>query len=481
MIKPETIDYDFTTPAWTPGVHHNQRGIARMFPASLKEAKRDKLFYKDAWIVMPASEQQDRRSKREADEIEAILREAAISGFIRRARGRDDKLVHTSGDYEISWNHVPQDVQISLRGDQYEDLVHRLAEGNAVELAFSIDNAFFRGPVRLNNVVADIQGTEFPQEFVLVGGHLDSWDGAQGAVDNGTGVATTMEAARLLMASGARPKRTIRFVLWSGEEQGLLGSRGYVQTHAEELDQISAVFVHDGGTNFLGGIAVTPEMLADAKQVFEPVTRLDPTMPFYIELTEGLRVGGSDHTPFIHTGVPAFFWIQHGRSDYDHAHHTQFDTFEAAIPEYQQHSALVVAIAAWNVANLDHLLPRENSSPLARRRLGVELSGSVVQRVEPGGAAERAGWREGDEIVGLASAPDAEVRSIHRALQQGEPRKTIIIRRKGKELETTLDWSNAREEAERKARMEARAAAFGDIVYGEPVFGKRWSAAASTR
>ena len=91
-------------------------------------------------------------------------------------------------------------------------------------------------------------------EVVIVGGHLDSWDGATGATDNGTGVATTLEAARLLAASGARPRRTIRFVLWSGEEQGLLGSRAYVKAHKSEMSKIPAVFVHDGGPNVCSGL-----------------------------------------------------------------------------------------------------------------------------------------------------------------------------------------------------------------------------------
>ena len=124
------------------------------------------------------------------------------------------------------------------------------------------------------NVIADIPGTEKPDEIVIVGGHIDSWDGATGTTDNGTGVATTLEAARLLMAAGAKPRRTIRFMLWSGEEQGLLGSVAWIKDHAAELDNISAVLVHDGGTNYVSGIQATAAMLPAMKIAFKPVIEM---------------------------------------------------------------------------------------------------------------------------------------------------------------------------------------------------------------
>ena len=114
---------------------------------------------------------------------------------------------------------------------------------------------------------------------MIVGGHIDSWDGATGATDNGTGVATTLEAARILMKAGVKPRRTIRFMLWSGEEQGLLGSAAYVKAHKDLMPKISAVLVHDGGTNYLSGIGATEAMLSDFEQVFAPVKELDPKLP----------------------------------------------------------------------------------------------------------------------------------------------------------------------------------------------------------
>ena len=111
-------------------------------------------------------------------------------------------------------------------------------------------------------MIADIPGTEKPDEIVIVGGHIDSWDGATGTTDNGTGVATTLEAARLLMAAGAKPRRTIRFMLWSGRGAGAprLGRLDQRSTRTSST-KISAVLVHDGGTNYVSGIQATAAML----------------------------------------------------------------------------------------------------------------------------------------------------------------------------------------------------------------------------
>ena len=122
---------------------------------------------------------------------------------------------------------------------------------------------------------------------MIVGGHIDSWDGATGATDNGTGVATTLEAARILMKAGVKPRRTIRFMVWSGEEQGLLGSAAYVKAHKDLMPKISAVLVHDGGTNYLSGIGATEAMMSDFEQVFAPVKELDPQFAFEVRKGRG--------------------------------------------------------------------------------------------------------------------------------------------------------------------------------------------------
>src|SRR4030095_14839470 len=186
------------------------------------------------------------------------------------------------------FDKLPTRASITLLAAEHKDIVDRLAAGDAVQLEFDIRNWFLEGPIALDNVIAEIPGTEKPGEFVVVGGHLDSWDGATGATDNGTGCATTLEAARLLVKAGVKPKRTIRFMLWGGEEQGLLGSAGWIKKHKDELEKISAVLVHDGGTNYCAGINATAPMDKDFQTIFEPVKNLDPEMPFTVREVKGL-------------------------------------------------------------------------------------------------------------------------------------------------------------------------------------------------
>ncbi len=471
MVAPESKSYEFITRAWTPGALGPVRGLARPYPSSVAEVKTHAARYAGAWVVQPDAAKAPKLDAKLRTAIDDALFAAKIAGHIERARDPGGVLVHTGGKYQVDWADLPRDVRVILRGDQHDDLSRRMAAGEPVELEFSIDNRFFRGPVPQHNVVADLVGSEFPDEVVIVGGHIDSWDGARGAVDNATGCATTLEAARLLVAAGAKPRRTIRFMLWSGEEQGLLGSEGYVAQHPELVDLASAVLVHDGGTNFLSGLRVTPEMADDAKRVLAPLFELDPSMPFALWYSDALRKGGSDHGPFIDRGIPGFFWEQDGRADYEHSHHTQFDTTEFAIPEYQRHSAIVVAITALGLANLDHKLDRTDSAALPRRQLGADLDDAVVKSVTKGSAGERAGLRKGDEIVAI-EGEGGTMREMFRRLSGDGATRRLTIQRKGKRLELVVDFSGDPAEIEREARRVRRQARFGAIDYEKPFMGR---------
>jgi carboxypeptidase Q len=456
MVAPERIDYEFVTPAWTPGHFEAEPALAMPYPATVAEAKAraKKKELAGAWLVQPP-----KLPKPARDAIEAALEPAGIAGIIRPANDGPDKLVHTSGRFEVDWGDLQDHVTIVLRADQHADLLARVRAGTEVRLAFSIDNRFFRGPVPQHNVVADLRGSERPDEYVIVGGHLDSWDGATGANDNATGVATTMEAARLLAAAGARPRRTIRFVLWGGEEQGLHGSKGYVETHADELPKVSAVLVHDMGTNYLSGLGVTAEMRPQMELALAPVLQLAPeTMPFVLREAMSLETGGSDHTPFIRAGVPGFFWDQAGESRYDFVHHTQHDTLEHVIEAYQRHSAMVVALAAYGLANLPELVDRRNSAPIPRRRVGADFGeGLVVEGVEKDGVAAKAGWKVGDRLISIDGAPVDGWRTLMTAVRGSAAKNEVVLERGGKRITTTLDWSGTPGEAVRETRRRARA------------------------
>ena len=468
MVAPVELDFEFNTMAWMPGTDGARRGPALAFPVTEEEldALSDRLA--GAWLVRPPSSE----LKNEAGEVvferpkqpsndlikktQARMVEAGALGEVRGARG---ELLITDGNWRIEWNDLPELVQIRVRKDHHDQLWTRMQKGEAVELEFDVDNRFVQGPVPQYNVVADLPGKTKPDEFVIVSGHLDSWDGAQGTVDNGTGSATTIEAARLLVEAGAAPERTIRFVLWTGEEQGLFGSEGYVKTHAAELPKISAVLVHDDGTNYLSGLGVTAAMLPAMQTVCEPLMGLNPEFPFELAEVDGLpNFVGSDNDSFVQAGVPGFFWRQKGRSDYDHYHHTQYDTFDAAIPEYQQHSALVIALTAYGVANLPALLDRKDMRAPEPRRMGVQLDGTKITEVLEGSRAKASGVQVGDVILAIDGSEVRMQGQISSAIRSGGPRKTVRVKRGEETLDITFDWSDDPDEPRRQKMAEEREA-----------------------
>ena len=338
VIGPEPRTLEFMTMAWSAGTKGAVRGKAVLAPKDKKELDlaKEKGMIDGAWVLLPrpggSGPRPDRAFLRT---LRKELEGAKAAGIVASS---SSGLLVTSGLHRISWDKLPTLPSITLLRKQFDEIAGWLKDGKTVTLEFDIRNYFKKGPIKLYNVIADIPGSELPDEYVIVGGHIDSWDGATGATDNGTGVATTLEAARILMKAGVKPRRTIRFILWSGEEQGLLGSAAYVKAHKDLTPKISAVLVHDGGTNYLSGIGTTEAIFSDFEQVFAPVKELDSHYPFELRKVPGLYGGGSDHASFLAANVPGFFWRQAGKARYQHTHHTQFDTFDAAIPEYQKHS-----------------------------------------------------------------------------------------------------------------------------------------------
>jgi hypothetical protein len=234
-------------------------------------------------------------------------------------------------------------------------LLWRLLEAGAVEAEVNIESSFGGKPVEVYNTVAEIAGTEKPDEVVIVGGHLDSWDLGTGATDNGTGSMAVLEAARALQKLGVKPKRTIRFVLFTGEEQGLNGSKAYVKAHQNELGKISGVLVHDSGT----GKVLTIGLMANYN-VRETIDRALYPLAKSVGFAEPtLRTeGGTDHVPFDGAGVPGFWCVQEG-VDYDKTHHSQADTLDRVRWDDLTEGAQVLAVFAYNVAQLPEMLPRK--------------------------------------------------------------------------------------------------------------------------
>ena len=443
MVEPKEMALSFGTDAWTAGTKGLQRGPAVLAPKDAEELDKVRESLKGAWVLTPRENRPDREFR---ETLDKAYEEAGIAGLVSPVRG--DRII-TSGNYRIDPNDLPTIPEIDLAQSQFEEIVGLIGEDKPVVLEFDIRNYFETGPIPLYNVIADIPGTDHPDEYVIVGGHIDSWDGATGTTDNGTGCATTLEAARLLMEADAKPERTIRFMLWSGEEQGLLGSRAYVSAHSDMMPNISAVLVHDGGTNYLSGIGVTRAMRGQIEEALAPVVGLNPDLPFAIRDVPGLRGGGSDHASFLAAGVPGFFWGQAGDASYPRTHHTQYDTFDAAIPAYQEHSSIVVAVSALGIADLDEKLDREamTAAPADRgnrRLLGVQLDELTVQEVVEGSVAESAGVKAGDVLLKLDGKSLDDRDAFIEALQAGGVSKPLVVRRDGKEVELALKFPEAK-------------------------------------
>lgn len=385
MVSPTTRDLEFTTRSWGAGTDGPVRGKVIKQPESIGDIEAMQGELEGVWVLSKQPERRrrrrggggagggDRRAAAEAareqrQKITQALKDAGIAGRI--IASRNDLVITSSvrGWRDLDYNNLPTDVEIIVSRIDYDAMNSRLADGEEVEFEADIKNNFSEGPFPVFNTIAEIRGTEWPEQVVIVSGHLDSWDGpgSNASQDNGTGSSVTLEAARILMAAGAKPKRTIRFILWGGEEQGLLGSSAYVKSLSdEEKANISAVLVEDGGTNYEGGVSCIESQEAMLAAAIAPVQEAFPDLPMKLDIREKMsRFGGSDHAPFVRQGIPGFFWMETGSGgregkNYRFIHHTQHDTMRYAVPEYLVQSAVCSAVTAYNLACADTLLPRE--------------------------------------------------------------------------------------------------------------------------
>jgi carboxypeptidase Q len=262
-----------------------------------------------------------------------------------------------------SRDYQPAGAPVAYVARENYRLLWELLGAGPVQVEVNIDAKFSGKPVEVYNTVAEIPGSEKPDEVVVIGAHLDSWDLGTGATDNGTGSMAVLAAARALQKLGVKPKRTIRFVLFTGEEQGLNGSKAYVKAHAAELGKVSGVLVHDSGTGKVLTVGLMENYgaretidhalypLGRAKEVglSEPTLRTE---------------GGSDHVPFDEAGVPGFWCVQ-DPADYDKTHHSQADTIERVRWDDLTEGAQVLAVFAYNVAQLPEMLPRKPAKAAA--------------------------------------------------------------------------------------------------------------------
>ena len=229
---------------------------------------------------------------------------------------------------------------VILAREDGERIARLLAAGNLVWADLSIPNQI-GGPIKAANVVSEIRGSELPDEFVIVGAHLDSWELGTGALDNGCNAALVIDAMRAIKAAGVTPRRTIRFILFSGEEEGLLGSRAYAFNHRAELDRAAGVIVYDSGTGKTTGFST-----GGRKDVL-PITEvlIAPLAQFDLKDLKPDMEWGTDHFDFMLEGVPTFVADQQ-EANYLENYHAVSDTYDKVdFSQLKKHVAEAAAFA----------------------------------------------------------------------------------------------------------------------------------------
>jgi carboxypeptidase Q len=232
-------------------------------------------------------------------------------------------------EHDILYRHtnsvqgeIDRIAQVLLAREDGERIGRLLASGHPVWADINIPNQL-GGPIKTANVIAEIKGSEKPEEFVIVGAHLDSWELGTGALDNGCNAALVVDALRAIKDSGLKPRRSIRFILFSGEEEGLLGSRAYAVAHRSELDNAAGVIVYDAGTGKTTGFAVggRKDVLETARRLIAPLQQFGVT-----ELKTDME-WGTDHFDFMLEGVPTFVADQQ-EANYLENYHAVSDTYD---------------------------------------------------------------------------------------------------------------------------------------------------------
>jgi len=284
-----------------------------------------------------------------ADGPSAAARQGAVACLIRSVGGADYRLAHTGQtDYANDAPKIPAGAVTAEDADLIADLVRQ-------------------GPVRMKlvltpqtlpdvesaNVIGDIKGSEHPEQVIVVSGHLDSWDLGTGAIDDGAGVAVSMEAANLIQKLHLKPKRTIRVIAWMNEENGLAGSKQYEKDHEKEWMNHFAAIETDGGAGHPLGINIKAK--PEVKKTFAPVAViLQGSGAGMLTLVEHC---GADIGPVEKAGVPAFSPIQDSRFYFNY-HHTAADTLDKIVPKELAENSAVVAVLAFALANMEQPLPR---------------------------------------------------------------------------------------------------------------------------
>ena len=249
------------------------------------------------------------------------------------------------------YNPIPH---LIVAHEQYGTLYRVAQRGMPVRLEVDVRSRFLDDNRVPTNVTGEIPGTDKADEVVMIGAHYDSWHSGTGATDNGAGSVVMMEAMRILKATGLPMRRTVRIGLWTGEEQGLLGSRAWLRQHRADLPKISAYLNVDNGTGRLRGI--WDQSNNAAYPIFQQI--LSPLQDLGVVAVRHGNTGGTDHLSFVAAGVPGFNFIQDPIEYGTRTHHSNVDTYERLVIDDLKQAATVVAWTAYEIANRPEQMPK---------------------------------------------------------------------------------------------------------------------------
>jgi len=267
----------------------------------------------------------------------------AVIGGQGGSRAAGMHLTHTG---VVGFNTLYDIPVVSMAGEDQEQIERFLQRGKTVRLKLNVQNSVTDKPVDSANVVGEIRGSEHPEQIIVVGGHLDSWDLDSGATDNGCGVSTTLGAAEAILKSGVKPRRTIRFVLFTGEEQGLLGSIAYTKIHHQEMANHVAAVVLDNGQGPVIGL-----QLGGRGDLIAPVQKFAASLQAFGEIgVNDDNEFDTDTGPFILAGLPAIN-LDQDSPDYRYTHHSAVDTFDHVRPDILDRNATVMALVGFWIAD----------------------------------------------------------------------------------------------------------------------------------
>ena len=288
--------------------------------------------------------------KYRADAPTAAGRLGAAAALIRSVGGAEYRLPDTvQTDYKADAPKIPAGAVTA----EDADLISALVQQGPVKMRLVLTPQTLPDAPSFN-VIGDIKGSERPEQVIIVSGHLDSWDLGTGAIDDGAGVAVSMETANLIPKLHLRPKRTIRVIAWMNEENGLAGGKTYAKDHEKEITNHFAAIETDGGAGHPLGMSFATK--PEGKTFFDPVAKiLQSSGAGIFNFAE--HAGGADIGPLTKLGVPGFSPIQDNRFYFNY-HHTAADTLDKIVPQELAENAAVVAVTAYALANLEKPLPR---------------------------------------------------------------------------------------------------------------------------